>query len=186
MFHQDGFLFLALSISLNWNVSTERLVAPSPDASRPPLSQFSSLRFLYRPYKSPRLISLYHLMSGLFVSQLRFPFQVWPDLELNQDSSDHPGEFLHPLTRSYFFLLPLGRLFLLAFPLLLETCLRSPWNPLFLLHAPALISLSLAKVRLSLTLTLSQLTIWYSGQTALFLFLLAKATLAYLPSAFWH
>ena len=175
MFHQDGFLFLALSISLNWNASTERLVAPSPDASRPPLSQFSSLRFLYLPYESPRLISLYHHMSGLFVSQLRFPFQVWPDLELNQDSADHPGELLHPLTRSYFFL-QLGRLFLLAFPFLLETCLRSPWSPLFLLHAPALISLSLAKVRLSLTLTLPQLTIWYSGQTAL----------AYLPSAFWH
>ena len=125
-------------------------------------------------------------MSGLFVSQLRFPFQDWPDLELNQDYADHPGELLHPLTRSYFFLLQLGKLFLLVFPLLLGTCLRLPWSPLFLLHAPALISLSLAKVRLSLTLTLSHLTIWYSGQTALFLFLLAKAALAYLPSAFWH
>ena len=186
MFHQDGFLFLALSTSLNWNACTERLVAPSPDASCPPLSQFSSLRFLYRPYKSPRLISLYHLMCVLFVSQLPFPFQDWPDLELNQDSADHPGELLHPLTRSYFFLVPLGKLFLLAFPFLFETCLRSPWSPPFLLHAPALISLSLTKVRLSLTLTLSHLTIWYSGQTALFLFLLAKAALAYLPSAFWY
>ena len=147
MFHHDGFLFLALSISLNWNASTKRLVAPSPDASLPPLSQFSSLRLLYLPYESPRLISLHHLMSGLFVSQLPFPFQVWPDLELNQDSTDHPGELLHPLTRSYFFLLPLGRLFLLAFPLLLGTCLCLPWSPPFLLHAPALISLSLAKVR---------------------------------------
>ena len=162
MLQQDGFFFLALSISLNWNASTERLVAPSPDASRPPLSQFSSLRFLYFPYESPRLISLYHHMSGLFVSQLRFPFQDWPDLELNQDYADHPGELLHPLTRSCFFLLPLGKLFLLAFPFLLGTCLRSPWSPPILLHAPALISLSLAKVRLLLTLTLSHLTIRYS------------------------
>ena len=43
--------------------------------------------------------------------------------------------------------------------------------------------LFLAKVRLSLILTLSHLTTWYSGQTALFLFLLAKAALAYLPTA---
>ena len=38
-------------------------------------------------------------------------------------------------------------------------------------------------MRLSLSLTLSQLTILCSGQTALFLFLLAKAALAYLPTA---
>ena len=41
--------------------------------------------------------------------------------------------------------------------------------------------LFLAKVRLSLTLTLSHLTTWYSGQTALFL--LEKAALAYFSSA---
>ena len=34
-----------------------------------------------------------------------------------------------------------------------------------------------------LLLTLSHLTLWCSGQTALFLFLLAKMALAYLPSA---
>ena len=39
------------------------------------------------------------------------------------------------------------------------------------------------KVRLSPTLTLSSLMIWYSGLTTLFLFLLARATLAYLPTA---
>ena len=44
-------------------------------------------------------------------------------------------------------------------------------------------SLSPAKVRLLPTLTLSPLTIWYSGQTALFLFLLARAAPAYLPTA---
>ena len=51
-------------------------------------------------------------------------------------------------------------------------------NPHFPLHVPALIPLSLAKVRHSLTLTLSPLTIWCIGLTALFLFLLVKAALA--------
>ena len=40
-----------------------------------------------------------------------------------------------------------------------------------------------AKVRLSSTLTLSPLMIWYSGQTALFLFLLVRAAPAFLPTA---
>ena len=44
-------------------------------------------------------------------------------------------------------------------------------------------SLSLAKVRLSPILTLSPLMIWYSGQTALFLFVLARAAPAFLPTA---
>ena len=43
--------------------------------------------------------------------------------------------------------------------------------------------LFLAKVWLSPTLTLSLLTTWYSGQTALFLFLLTMVALAYLPTA---
>ena len=47
----------------------------------------------------------------------------------------------------------------------------------------ALISLFFAKMRLLLTLTLSPLTIWCSGLMALFLFILAKAALAYLPTA---
>ena len=42
---------------------------------------------------------------------------------------------------------------------------------------------SLAKVRLSPTLTLSPIMIWYSGQTALFLFLLARPAPAFLPTA---
>ena len=50
--HPDGFLSLALPISPNWNASTERLVAPSPAASCPPLSLFFSPR-LYLPYESP-------------------------------------------------------------------------------------------------------------------------------------
>ena len=42
---------------------------------------------------------------------------------------------------------------------------------------------SLVKVRLSPTLTLSSLMIWCFGQTALFIFLLAKAAPAFLPTA---
>ena len=41
----------------------------------------------------------------------------------------------------------------------------------------------LDKVRLLLTFTLSHLMTWCSGQTALFLFILVKASLAYLPTA---
>ena len=41
----------------------------------------------------------------------------------------------------------------------------------------------LAKMRLSRNLTLSHLTIWYFGQTVVFLFHLARAALAYLPTA---
>ena len=78
--HPDCFLSSALPISPNWNASTERPVAPSPAASRRPLSLFFSPRLLYLPYESPWLISLFHLMSGLFVSQPPFLFQVWPDL----------------------------------------------------------------------------------------------------------
>ena len=102
-------------------------------------------------------------MSGLFVSQPHFTFQVWPDLKRNQDSAGLREELLHPLTRSCFLLLFLGRLSLLAFPHLLGTCLPSLWSPLFPLHATALIALSLTKVRLSLTLTLSHLVLWTDG-----------------------
>ena len=53
----------------------------------------------------------------------------------------------------------------------------------FLFSSHALIPLTLAKVLLSPTLTLFPLMIWYSGQTALFLFLLARAAPAFLPTA---
>ena len=52
---------------------------------------------------------------------------------------------------------------MLALRFLLGICLRSLWSPLFPLHALALIPLSLAKVRLSPTLTLSPLMIWCFG-----------------------
>ena len=90
---------------------------------------------------------------------------------------------MRPLTRSCFLLPLLGRLLLLALPFLLGICFRSPWSPPFPLHALGLMPLFLAKARLSLTLTLFLLKIWYSGQTDMFLFLLAKAAPAYLPTA---
>ena len=74
---------------------------------------------------------------------------------------------------------------------LLACPLFPPWNlPSFIVEFTLSYScsrsdpLSLAKVQLSPTLTLSSLMIWYSGQTALFLLLLARAVLAYLPTAF--
>ena len=85
----------------------------------------------------------------------------------------------------------------LVFP---STCFRQvllacppfpPWNlPSFTVESTLSTPCSrsdpffLAKVRLSPTLTLSLLMIWCFGQTALFLFLLAKAAPAFLPTAF--
>ena len=72
---------------------------------------------------------------------------------------------------------------LVSFSFLLGIFLRSPWSPPFHLLALAPISFSLVKVGPSPILTLFPLLIWYSGQTALFLFLLARATPAYFPTA---
>ena len=122
-------------------------------------------------------------MSGLFVSQPLFLLQVWLDLEWSQDSANRPGEVLRPLTRSCFLLPLLGRLSLLALLFLLGICHCSRWSPPFPLHALALIPPLSRKVRLSPTLSLSPLMIWCFGLTALFLFLLAKAAPAFLPTA---
>ena len=86
------------------------------------------------------------------------------------------------LTRSCFLLL-FFREVLFAWPPSpsWKTYLFSLWNPPFPPHAPALIPLFLAKVQLFITLTLSLLTIWQSGQIALFF--LAKAALVYLSTA---
>ena len=72
---------------------------------------------------------------------------------------------MRPLTRSGFLLILLGRIFLLALSFLLGICLRSRWSSPFPLHVPALILLSLAKVQLSPTLTLSphDLVLWTDG-----------------------
>ena len=72
---------------------------------------------------------------------------------------------------------------MLALPVLREIFLLLRSSPPFPLHALALINLTLANVRLSPTLTLPPLMIWYSGQTALFLFHLARAAPAFLPTA---
>ena len=53
MLHPGDFLSSALPILPNWNAFTEQLVAPSPAASLPPLSHFSSLMLLYLLYVSP-------------------------------------------------------------------------------------------------------------------------------------
>ena len=45
--------WFSLPISPNWNASTERLVAPSPAASRPPLSHFFSAMLLYLRFELP-------------------------------------------------------------------------------------------------------------------------------------
>ena len=69
------------------------------------------------------------------------------------------------LTHSCFLLLVLGRLFLLALPVLLEICLCSRWSPPFPPHALTLIPLFLTKVRLSPSLTLSLFMIWCFEKT---------------------
>ena len=86
---------------------------------------------------------------------------------------------MRPLTRSCFLLLLLRRLWLLALPVLLGTCLPSRWSPPFLLHALALIPLFLTLAHLDSL----PLMIWCFKQTALFLFLLAKAAPAFFPTA---
>ena len=73
---------------------------------------------------------------------------------------------MSPLTRSCFLLLLLGKLCLLALPVLLVIFLRSPWSPSLPPHALALIPFTLAKVRLSPTSTLSpshDLVLWTNG-----------------------
>ena len=77
----NGFLFKALLTFPSWNVFTERPVALSPATSRPRVFHSSSLRRLYLLYEPFWLISSCHLMSGLFVSQSLFQFQVCPSLK---------------------------------------------------------------------------------------------------------
>ena len=94
------------------------------------------MRRFYLPYESLWPISPCHIMSGLFVSQPPFPFQVWPDLECNQNSPDSFGEITPQLTRSCSLLLFLGRFSLLAPSLLLGTCFLSLWSSPFLSILP--------------------------------------------------
>ena len=90
---------------------------------------------------------------------------------------------MRPLTRSCFLLLVLWRLFLLGLPFLVGICLSSLWSQFLPLHALARIHFFLAKMRLSPTLSLSPLMIRCFEQTALFVFLLARAAPAFLPTS---
>ena len=110
------------------------------------------------------LVTLTHIVLSSYEGALRLPtsFPISDlakhgvKLRLCRSSwrafvSTHP--FMLPSTSPQRFSLP-------ALLLLLGTCFSLLWSPLFPLYAPALILLSLAKVQLSLTLTLSHLTIW--------------------------
>ena len=100
--------------------------------STSPISyHFSSVRLLYLSYKSSLLISPCSLMSRHFIFQPPIPFHVWPDKEWNQDSADHPGELLHPLTRSCSLLVLLGKPSLLALNHRFGTYFPSLWSPPF-------------------------------------------------------
>ena len=90
------------------------------------------------------------------------------------------GELLRPLTRPCFLLLVLGRLFSLALPVLLGICPRLPWSP----PSSSCSDLPLSRQGAALAhLDSLPLMIWYFGQTALFLFLLARAAPAFLSTA---
>ena len=67
MLHMDSFLSQALPISPNWNASTERLVAPSPAASRP------SLILLSEASLPPIQVTLTHFTLSSCERALRFP-----------------------------------------------------------------------------------------------------------------
>ena len=122
-------------------------------------------------------------MSGLFVS--RPPFFVLGLARLGVKPRLCRSSW-RALASTHLLMLPStsSREALLACPpsLLLGICLPSLWSPPILLYAPALIPLSLAKVRFLPILTLSPIIIWNSGLTALFLFLLARVALAYMPT----
>ena len=115
-------------------------------------------------------------MIGLLVSHFRFG-QTWSETKT-----------LQIVLESFCVYSPAHSSFSREAPL---SCPPSPpWNLSFftvesiLFYPCSRSDFPLAKMWLSLTLTLLHLTIWCFGQTALFLFLLAKAAPAYLPAAF--
>ena len=183
MLHPNGVLSLSILISPNWNASNERLVAPSLAAFHSPLSHFYSPRLLYLPLR----VTLTHFTLSSYERALRLPTSfpisglarlgVKPRLcrsSWRAFASTHP--LMLPSTS------PMEAL--LAYP----PC--PPWNlPSFTVEFTLSSPCSRSDpplIRQSVTLAHLDslpLTIWCFGQTALFLFLLAKETLAYLITA---
>ena len=151
---------------------------------------FSPIPLLLSEVSLPPLrVTLTHLTLSSYIRALylptSFPISGLARLEVKPrlfNSSCRAFASTHPL------MLPSTspKEALLACPhTLLGICLSSQWSRSSPPHALTLIPLSLVKVQLFLTLNLSLLMIWCSELMALFVFVLAKAALAYLPTAFY-
>ena len=106
------FPFLSVtSFTTNWNASTERPVAPSPAASRPPLSHF----FLSDASLPPLRVTLIHFSVWSYERALLLPtsssISDLARLEVKPRLCRSSWRALRPLTCSCFLLLLLGRLF---------------------------------------------------------------------------
>ena len=116
-------------------IKLERLYRAASRAITGCLSSSPISLLLSKASLPPLRVTLTHFTLSFYERALRlpifFPISEWPDVGVKQDTADRPEEFLHLLTRSCFLLLSLGRLSLLVFPLLLETCLPSLWSPPF-------------------------------------------------------
>ena len=160
MLHPDGFLFLSVT-----NVTKlERLHRAAGRAITDCFSFSPILLLLSETSLSSLRVTLTHFALSSYERALRFPTSfpisdlarlgVKPSLCISfwrTFASTYPLMLSSTSAREVLFACLL---------LLLGTCLPSLWSPLFLSHAPVLIPLSLAKVRLSLTLTFSHRTIW--------------------------
>ena len=156
-------------MSPNWNASTERPVAPSPAASRPPVSLYYSPRLLYHLFFSHEqalCLPTSFPISGLarLGVKPRLCRSSWRAL-----ASTHP--LMLPSTCS--------REALLACP----PC--PTWNlPSFAVESTLSTPCSRSDPPHSRQgAALAPLMTWCSGQTALYLFFLARAALAFLPAA---
>ena len=159
-------LYRAASRAITGCLSSSPIPLLPSEASLPPL-RVTLAHFTLLSYERALRLPIFFPISGLA------RLGVKPRL---CRSSWRAFAYTHPLV------LPsaCSREALLAFPPF------PPWNlPSFTVESTLSFpcsrsdTLSLAKVRLSPTLTLSPFTIWYSGQTALFLFLLTRAAPAF-------
>ena len=175
MLHPDGFLFLALP---SWSAFTIRLVAPSPAAFRPPISNFfwSASTSLTNHSDSFRPVILWECPSSPnLLSHLIFR-QTWSEAKTLQILL--LSFCLHSLALVFSCFFYENSLGLFSF---------SSLEPAFFiveLTLSALCSLFDPPISwLSLTLILSHLSIWWSGLIALFLSPLARAIRTSLPTA---